>query len=62
LATYGALPSLAGIFIGEGVYALWIHRQTRQWFRTINAAAPVDAGPESTDDSAGEVAGRAIKT
>ncbi|WP_296708777.1 hypothetical protein [Rhodoblastus sp.] len=52
LATYGALPSLAGIFIGEGVYALWIHRQTRRWFRTVGVQVKGGAGDESMDDSA----------
>lgn len=39
LFNYGALISLIGILIGEGVYALWIHRQARAWFRACGAKA-----------------------
>jgi O-antigen/teichoic acid export membrane protein len=40
LFKFGALMSLIGIFIGEGVYALWIHRQARAWLSAAAAKAP----------------------
>lgn len=37
----GPLWSIIGVFIGEGVFAAWIWRQTRQWLRQTRVALAV---------------------
>lgn len=37
LYSLGTLWSIAGILLGEAIYAIWIFRQTRRWRRSIHA-------------------------